>query len=507
MTKHWLTLKNLQQRSSADLVQSQTEWLSSCLQRNQATRFGQHYNFADIKTIQSYQERVPLHRHEDFKPYIARMADGEADVLFKGEVIAFEQTGGSSGGSKLVPYSDSSLKDFQTAMLPWLGNLVTTHQINSGTIYLSLSPATRKATKTASGHSIGLPDAAFLGPVAGQTLMSLSATPTWVGEILDVEQWQLATLYWLVRQQPLSLISLWSPSFFLQLLQGVEHHYSELMELLNRGGQIAGHPLPSDRPAMRRLHQYQQERDSRHLWPWLKVVSCWMDGSSRAFADALKQRLPQASFQAKGLLATEGVTTVPNHNGAPLLAAQSGFFEFLRESGECCLAWELEDHQAYEVVLTTAGGLYRYRTGDQVLFTGMVDGLPELHFLGRSDLTSDLVGEKLSEAFVAHCLEGLPGFHMLAPVHWPEAHYTLVTSDVDGVSSKLGVIEKRLLSNPQYAYARKLGQLGPLTATTHPDPLQAFTAQASMQQRLGDVKVPALLPPTMEIDIFQEDLI
>ena len=58
-----------------------------------------------------------------------------------------------------------------------------------------------------------------------------------------------------------------------------------------------------------------------------------------------------------------------------------------------------------------------YRTGDLVRYTGMVQDLPELHFLGRADHSADLVGEKLTEAFVAQCLEDLPGFSMLAPVN------------------------------------------------------------------------------------------
>ncbi|MCU7875720.1 MAG: GH3 auxin-responsive promoter family protein [Candidatus Thiodiazotropha sp. (ex Lucinoma borealis)] len=509
----WLTLKAFQGEkapgSCQDLEQCQTRWLMNCLRSNQTTLFGQRHAFADIDTIRDYQNRVPLHYYEEVSPYITRMASGEADILFMGHPTAFEQTGGSSGGVKLIPYSDNSLEDFRRTMLPWLSELVTSHSISSGNVYLTLSPATRQTSATADGIPIGLPDTAYLGPLAGQALMALSAVPTWVGSIPDVEKWQLATLYWLVRQQKLSLISLWSPSFYLQLLEGLEERQAELMELLNYGGEIAGRTLPDDKPAMARFVRYLADHDSLHLWPGLKVVSCWMEGNSRSFANNLQQRLPQAQFQGKGLLATEGVTTVPNRNGAPLLAVQSGFYEFLQEDGEVRCAWEIDEDGEYEVVLTTRGGLYRYRTGDMVRYTGMIDNLPELYFLGRNDLTSDLVGEKLSEAFVAQCLTDIPGFHMLAPVRTPEPHYTLIVSSDDTTAravSRLATIENRLKSNPQYAYARKLGQLGPLTATTHSNPLRVYTAKASMRQRLGDVKVPALLPPTMEVELFMEDL-
>ncbi|MES9987788.1 MAG: GH3 auxin-responsive promoter family protein [Candidatus Thiodiazotropha endolucinida] len=511
MQDHWLTLRGLREKavSVPDLERSQTEWLKACLLANQATRFGHMHAFGQIDGVRAYRQQVPLHRHEDLSPWIACIAEGETDILFMGRPVAFEQTGGSSGGSKLIPYSESSLEDIRKAMLPWLGNLIATHGIDCGSLYLSLSPATRQPLSTPGGIPVGLPDAAYLGPLAGSALMALSAVPAWVGGITDISQWQLATLYWLAREQALSFISLWSPSFFLQLLKGLEIRQSDLMALLGHGGSIAGQSLPADLESMTRLQRYLQTEDTRWLWPGLKLVSCWMDGTSAKMAEELRQHLPQSNFQGKGLLATEGVTTVPDRNGVPLLALHSGFYEFLQENGDIRCAWELDEGQAYEVVLTTAGGLYRYRTGDRVRCTGRVDGVPELHFLGRCDLTSDLVGEKLDESFVAQCLESVPGFGMLAPVQGATPHYTLIIAREVAASmttAQIDAIESRLNSNPQYAYARKLGQLAPLTLTSHPDPLGVFTARASMRQRLGDVKVPALLPPTLETEHFMEDL-
>ncbi|MEN8180070.1 MAG: GH3 auxin-responsive promoter family protein [Pseudomonadota bacterium] len=509
MTNPWLTLKEFSptEVGGMTLEQCQTSWLTACLKHNRDSLFGRRHAFGGIHSIPDYRNQVPIAGYEAFRPYIERIAQGEVDILFQGKPVVFEQTGGSSGGSKLIPYSTASLADFSRAILPWLGSLVVSHGIASGTAYLALSPATRQPQLTAGGIPIGLPDGAYLGPIAGRALMELSAVPAWVGEIPEVEQWRLASLYWLVRRRELVLISVWSPSFFLQLLRGLTERQAELRELLSNGGQIAGRQLPTDRPALARLSRYLSKQDSRSLWPDLKVVSCWMDGSSRPLAEALQQQLPQAHFQAKGLLATEGVTTVPNRQGQSVLAVDSGFYEFLRDDGEIRCAWELESNQDYELVLTSAGGLYRYRTGDLVRYTGLAEDLPVLHFIGRSDLSSDLVGEKLTEAFVAQCLEGISGFCMLAPVAAPLPHYTVITDNVNAnqVASRIPALEDRLMANPQYAYARKLGQLAPLTTAPHPDPLQVYTTQAALQQRLGDVKVPALLPPTMKIELFMEN--
>jgi hypothetical protein len=508
MNNPWRTLKGLASTrpDSRSLEQRQTGWLMGCLQRNRDCLYGKRHGFEQIDSIQAYRKRVPLVRYEELRQVIERIAQGEADLLFRGRPAAFEQTGGSSGGSKLIPYTTHSLEDFQRGILPWLASLVSTYELTNGSIYLALSPATRQPQTTAGGIPIGLPDTAYLGPRAGRALMRLSALPGWVGEIPDIDSWRLASLYWLVRRSDLTLISVWSPSFMLRLLQGLTRQQDRLTALLAYGGKLGEHRLPADDAALVRYHRYLEDRESRLLWPLLRVVSCWMDGASRPFAERLQKMLPQAHFQGKGLLATEGVSTVPDSSGQPVLTADSGFYEFLDSTGKSRCAWELKPGEEYELVLTNAGGLYRYRTGDLVRFIRMSKDLPVLRFLGRNDLISDLVGEKLNEAFVAQCLGGIPGFNMLAPVTGEQPHYTLITDHLDGPrSERLERLEQALQANPQYAYARKLGQLAPLTPTFHPAPLDIYIKNAAPQQRLGEIKIPALLPPSMKAEWFMAE--
>lgn len=505
----WSTLRELRtaQARQVSVEQRQTGWLLRCLQRNLDTRFGRQHRFDRIHGIRDYQRRVPIADYEAFAPDIARIADGAADVLFRGLPVAFEQTGGSRGGARLIPYTAESLADFRVAILPWLGRLAASAGDAGGTVYLAISPATRQPRTTAGGTPVGLPDAAYLGDTAGAALGALSAVPGWVGGIDAMPRWQLATLYWLIRSHDLALVSVWSPGFMIRLLDGIHEQHDALHGLLWHGGQIDGHPLAADPAAATRLERHLVHGDGRALWPALRRVSCWMDGASGSLAELLADRLPQARLEPKGLLATEGVTTVPGADGLPVLAASSGLHEFLADDGSMRCAWELDSGTEYEVVLTTAGGLYRYRTGDRVRCAGDAHGLPVLRFVGRGDLGSDLVGEKLTEAFVAAALADIPGFRILIPAMSPHPHYTLlIDRDHAGQADAwLEHIETRLSANPQYAYARRLGQLGPLSATLHAAPLRVYTARASLRQRLGDVKVPALLPPSLGIDLFTED--
>ncbi len=483
----------------------QESWLFDCLRRNAASEYGRRYRFDTIRSVRDFKERVPVISYEDVEPHIQRMSDGEADVLFAGRPIAFERTGGSTRGSKLIPYSSHSLRDFQAALLPWLGNSIRQFDITSGTAYFSISPATRQSEVSAGGIPVGLPDGAYLGADALTAFGQVTAVPAWAGSLHDVAEWQLATLYWLISREDLVLISVWSPTFMLVLLDALEKRRAELADLLQCGGVVSGHTLSPDAGALARLDRYMDERDARAIWPKLKLVSCWADASSKPFFVQLKERLSHATFQGKGLLSTESVVTVPDRAGRPVLAPDSGFFEFQSDCGDLYTAHELTAGEQFEVVITTSGGLYRYRTGDRVLCEGLADELPVLRFSGREGLTCDIVGEKLNEDFVLSCLEDVPGFRMLVPVRTPQTRYTLVVDNQDqhAAAALIDRVEARLSENPQYAYARRIGQLEKLSLFEAAQPLDKYIRRlVTAGARLGDVKVTALRAETDWLETF-----
>lgn len=494
-------------RQSGALRTRQEAWLHNCLKRNQTAAYLNNFGINAKISAEEFRQQLPLASYDNLSPFIGRIEQGEENVLFTDQAIAFERTGGSSGGSKLIPYSVHSLADFRTAILPWLSDAINGHAIKSGCAYWSISPATRPVEATSGGIPVGLPDGAYLGTDALPTFIELSAAPPWVGSLQSVAEWNMATLNSLLRRVDLALVSVWSPTFFLMLLDALERDHAKLADLLRLGGKIADHELPPDAAALSRLEKYISSTDTRILWPDLKLVSCWADASSRPYFDELQQRFPHATFQGKGLLATEGVTTIPNLHGQPVLAADSGFFEFIDAQNTAYFSWELQPGQQYEVVMTTSGGLYRYRTGDMILCEGYAGDLPVLRFQGRQGLTSDLVGEKLTEQFVASCLEEIPGFRMLIPRSHGQPKYILILDqhncrDQDSLAEK---IEGHLLKNPQYAYARRLGQLESLAVLSVRRPLELFVQRMTRNgARLGDIKIPALRPEIDWLDTFLE---
>ncbi|MFD1260474.1 GH3 family domain-containing protein [Entomomonas asaccharolytica] len=475
-------------------VIAQQQWLAECLAYNQQSAYGQHYHFASIHNIAEYQAQVPVTNYELLSPWIEKLLQGETNQLFNGEVVAFEKTGGSYSGGKLFPYSARGLKDFRHALLNWLAELIAQYKITQGKVYWALSPATAQPQTTANGIAIGGGDSLYLGNENLAAFMALSAVPLSVGQVNSVEDWQLLTLYYLLCSDDLVIISIWSPSFLIQLLKAIQQQQNKLLDLLNNGGMVAGHILEKDVGAAQRLQQYLSQQQTQIIWPNLALISCWADASSAMQAKVLADYFPYPDIQPKGLLSTEAVITVPNQANEAVLCTASNFYEFLDKQGKIYLAHELEVQQSYQVIVTTNSGLYRYNTTDIVACLGYQQNRPILKFVGRAGIVSDLVGEKLTESFVNQCLAPLKGFAMLCTNKQQCSYILLIDKNYFAENIHILItIEQALCNNPQYEYARKLNQLAPLTYKVIDVPeKQYLTWQLAKGKRLGDIKIPAL---------------
>ncbi|MCC0030887.1 MAG: GH3 auxin-responsive promoter family protein [Brucellaceae bacterium] len=466
---------------------SQAALLAGIVERNAGTAFGRRHGFSNIRSVAEFRATVPVMTYEDHAADIEAAAHGEPNRLTADPVIAFERTGGTASGGKPVPYTARALAGFRAAVLPWLHDLCRLHPgIMDGTAYVSISPATRQAETTAGNIPIGLDsDAAYLGEELAAPFAGLLAVPPDVGRIADVDAWRLETLAHLVADDRLTFVSVWSPTFFLALLDAIPVLAPALAPRL-------------DADAARRLDAAlsRDPSDATILWPRLCVVSCWADAASSPYAARLRAMLPQAVLQPKGLLATEAAMTVPYGAGpGSVPALTSCFLEFRDAGGSLHLAGELTEGDSYDIIATTEGGFYRYDIGDRVRCIAKSGPMERMVFEGRAGTVSDMVGEKLDEPFVARLLSALDTPAMLVARPEPSPRYEL---RVDGLiaPAMADALEAALCANPQYAYARRMNQLGPLRIVADPGlTAREVAASAAGGQRIGDIKPPCLKPP------------
>jgi hypothetical protein len=488
---------------------AQEEILRSFILNNSGTAFGREHGLADIRTPKQFARGVPVRNYDQMRPWIDRIRQGEQQVLTSEPVRRLVPTSGSTTARKLIPYTASMHRQLNRAIGPWIFDLYQRQpSALLGPSYWSISPLSQGQPDGAKDSVVPIgfdDDAAYLGGWRKHIIDAVMAAPAKLKTITGIEDWRYVTVLLLLRRCDLSLISVWHPSFLTLLLDAIQSDWDRLVTDIADGTCAVKNRLPpamadsvEARPDPRRADELGQTGPSaiHRLWPRLKVLSCWADGHAAPAAAELARLFPSVVVQPKGLLATEGVVSIPFAGQHPL-AIRSHFFEFEDDAGCLLLASDLQVGHAYTVILTTAGGLCRYRLNDRVEVVGMLGRTPSIRFVGKSGLVSDRVGEKLTDGFVAGVLARLlegrnprPSFAMLAPdIDADGCRYTLyLNADIpNGLSTALDTL---LSANPQYAYCRRLAQLRtPRLFRLSGDPYALYCSRLRQAgQRLGDIK-------------------
>ena len=476
------------------------------------TAFGRHLDLARVTDYRTFRGRVPLQSYDDLRPWIDRIRRGEPGVLTPDRVTHLVPTSGSTGAVKLIPFTAGLQRQFNAGIRPWIADLFTRHPAAmGGPAYWSISPALDVPQRPDDHVPIGFDDdAAYLGRVGQRLVRSVFAVPGDVRQLSDIDDFRFATLWWLVRSRSLRLVSVWHPSFWTLLTDGLPRWWSRLVEGLASGvcRGPSGRTLAGARPLRGADLQAVEAADParpRTVWPDLAVVSAWADAAAAGPFGELAAAWPGVHLQPKGLISTEAMVSLP-YGGTHPAAVTSHVIELLDDAGACHPLHRVEVGGRYEPVVTTAGGLCRYRTGDRVEVTGRLHRTPTLRFLGRGNTTSDLCGEKLSEAQVAEALIDVLrscgvelGFAMLtASAAAAPTWYTLWLEPLDGSGVEMqrlaSTLDERLQENPHYRWARRLGQLGPVRARPAPPDARhrLLQAAAAAGRTLGAVKPAAL---------------
>ena len=255
------------------------------------------------------------------------------------------------------------------------------------------------------------------------------------------------------------------------------------------------------------------------LWPRLQVISCWAGHNAEPVLTRLRRAFPGVTIQPKGLLATEGVVSIPwGFSGKHVAAVRSHFLEFIEmESGRTMRLWELQRGQICSAVITTDGGLYRYRLHDLVRVADFCGRTPCLEFVGRDGLVSDLCGEKLTgedvKSALAHFTQTtgvIFQFAMAVPdVNGKIPGYVLILETAGESTLPAGeagstIFEELLQRNFHYAHARRLGQLQPVRILSVRNAAATCRdALVSRGRRHGEIKFPVLFKEAGLADDFR----
>lgn len=454
-----------------------------------------------IRSVADWQ-RLPIVDYDKLEPWILGAQNCKRDriPLTPEPILFYEKTSGSSGAVKWIPYTRSLRKSFNQMFCVWAHDLIQHGpKLSTGKLYACISPQLDAPDFKAENSLTLQDDLDYLDGWLRWLLRPWLVMPEKLDLPPVVHRFKHQLSVSLLQAEALEIISIWSPSFLQIHLNYIQDNQELLREELQ------------SKVSHQRLQLLAEPQIPwSQVWSNLKLISCWDAANAADGAQGLRSQFPDVLVQGKGLLATEAPMTIPlieAQGYVPVL--DEVFFEFEDDKGCLHELHELSIGQAYTIILSQKGGLYRYRIGDRVCATGMYRQTPCLEFLGRHETISDLVGEKLQENFVRHVLERLnlqeTCFKSLVPVANPPRYILLLDRATETPEILAQHLDRILSESTQYRRARTIDQLAPPQVFISPQIPELLALYRVRSGSIwGGIKHPILATKPIDAALFDE---
>lgn len=442
-----------------------------------------------IPTWEEYAHQQPVTRYAQWQEQIHAQRRGESR-LTSSPLVRYQPTSGSSEKLKLIPYTKTFIDQLDAAIAPWLASMYRQYpKMANGTHYWSVSWLPQSQFADLSGNLND--DSELLGVVKRVLAAQSQAVPADVALAASADDALFATLCYLVADRQLRLLSVWSPTFALQLLDALPVWADGIIDVLQNGNwrgrqlslkQLTAPYAPSRAQELKRILALPKAVWVAELWPDLALVSAWDTADAAPWAEQLQALIPHAAFEGKGLWATEGVVTIPIDGHYPL-AYQSHFYEFEDlTNGGILASWQLKEGDVVSPIITSGNGLLRYQLDDRIVVSEFWQGVPCFKFLGRR-FGVDMVGEKMSPDAARQALATVAQKYELEPVsllavqgfEQSKPRYVALFSDAHLFTHQqlrqdvAQAVEQELRGHFHYELARDLRQLDAVVAVVAKD--------------------------------------
>ncbi|HXW07512.1 MAG TPA: GH3 auxin-responsive promoter family protein, partial [Vicinamibacterales bacterium] len=170
-------------------AETQTSLLARYLTANADTHVGRQYRFGSIRTIEEFQERVPLSSYADYGHWIDEVARGRPDVLTRDRVRSFALSSGSVTAAKRIPCTAGLQREFRRAIAPWIVDLYArTPALAGGCSYWSITPVAADRPESDTLVPVGFEeDSEYLGAAWKRAVDATLAVPGVVRFIRDID--------------------------------------------------------------------------------------------------------------------------------------------------------------------------------------------------------------------------------------------------------------------------------------------------------------------------------
>ena len=347
----------------------QNELLHELIKKASKTETGKLYDFKTIKSYNIFKSRVPLSNYDDIELNIERCRKGEQNIFWPSNIKWFAKSSGTTNSkSKFIPLSSEALEDCHYKAGKDMLSLYYNNNEDSQLL-------TGKSLRLGGSNELYNKNDSYFGDLSSIIIQNLpfwaefSSTPSNKTSLMP--EWETkmkAIVAESISEKVTSLAGV--PSWMLVLLQNV-------------------------------LKETKKKTISQ-VWPDAEV---YFHGgvSFKPYRELYKGLFTKKDFRYYEIYnASEGFFGIQDHNHSDelLLMLDYGiFYEFIpikgdkEDDSDIIPLSEVALNTNYSIVITTNGGLWRYKIGDTIQFTSLSPY--RIQVTGRTKHFINVFGEEL----------------------------------------------------------------------------------------------------------------
>ena len=465
-------------------IETQSKTFFELIESAKKTDFGRKYGFEGIRYYRDFASRIPLFDYESFKPYIEKTMEGKQNVIWPSEIEWFAKSSGTtSSRSKFIPVSEESLEECH---------------FKGGKDMVSIYVNNHPDTKLFTGKSLSIGGTLDKNPFD-------KAGSAQVGDVSAV----------IMKNLPIWAQFARTPSLETALMGEWEAKIEKMaLETMNENvTSIAGVPTWTI-VLLQRILELKKAKHILEVWPNLEVFfhGAVAFGPYRSLFRELipsdKMNYMETYNASEGFF---GIQDQPDSDELLLLLDYGIFYEFIpieeweKQNPAVISLEEVEVGKNYAIIISTNGGLWRYRIGDTIKFTSKFPY--RFRISGRTKHFINAFGEEViienAEAAIQYACEktgAMISNFTAAPVYFEDsqskgAHEWVVEflKKPDDLVLFAGILDDRLREINSDYDAKRHKNLALTQLIMHSAPNGLFEAWLRKKGKLGGQhKVPRL---------------
>ncbi|MEW5857991.1 MAG: GH3 auxin-responsive promoter family protein [Cyanobacteriota bacterium] len=430
-------LTTIAERARANFVKKtrrtsavQEQLLKELLQAHKDTELGRKYGLRDIKTIEQFQQQIPILPYSSYEPYTERIAQGEKNILTPDPVVYLNTTSGSTGNQKLIPVTQRFQNSLGWANLTCIGFLGEALRSQDRKFGKLLVTNTAQITGRTSGGIEYGPGGTGVLRMGKFLYEQLFAHPYETLQAADSITRHYLCFLFALSDRSMRGIGANFPMLILRICNYLERHAEDLIRDIETGTIASWLTLepelraklerqwsanPGRAAQLREILKSEGRLTPKLAWPELSFTATARGGTSDFYFERFPTYFDDIPSFGAVFASAEGTFSIYHdlNNDGSILAIEAGFFEFIPqdqwevEHPKTLLATEVKAGELYRILMTNYSGFYRYDIGDVVEVLGFYEQAPLIVFRHRRGGILSSTTEKTTEFHATQVMQSL----------------------------------------------------------------------------------------------------